>query len=136
MGGARTAAGAFVLMMRTADARAALSDLRTRVAAEGAALIGRDGQVIAADLPGGAVAETAGIMAAAAFGAALAANAELGLGPPQHLVLEGDGSRSLILRVGDRALVLLLVGEERDLDRVLRESAKFANLWDAAGRPA
>jgi predicted regulator of Ras-like GTPase activity (Roadblock/LC7/MglB family) len=89
--------------------------LRSFTKAEAAALINRDGAIVAAALPDGVSQETFSIMCAAILGAGMTAATELGHSAPHRVVLESGDATFLIQEVGRRAMLVLVVPPERRL---------------------
>ena len=118
-------------MMATGSFRVAIADLRGRIRGLGVALIGRNGTVVAADLPLEVYPETFAIMCATTMGAATTANAELGRSPPEGLVFAGADSTTVLRAAGRTALLVAMVEPGSDVAMVTREIAKFANLWES-----
>lgn len=100
--------------------------LRDATKAEAAALINRDGSVLAADLPRGISQETFSIMCAAIVGAAMTAATELRHAPPHRVILESEDATFLISEIGRRAMVVLAVPPERPLSDLIAAVERFA----------
>jgi uncharacterized protein len=115
-------------MIATANVGAVLTDLKTRLSGIATALISRSGQVLYADLPGGAYSETFAIMCATILGAAATAHSELSRAPPERIVVEGPDSTLIIVGSGPMALLVALVDHRSDLANAVNEVAKFADL--------
>lgn len=122
-------------MMVSANARTLLEDLRGRVDGIATAWVSRDGRVLSANLPAGPYAEPFAVMCATMFGAAAAGNAELQRGPPVRVVTEGDDSRTLIVRAGEKALLVVVVDRFVDFSAVLDQTMKFACTLTAESSP-
>jgi len=95
--------------------------LRDRIRAVAVTLVSRDGVVLYASLPSGVPAETYGIMCATMYGAAAAANAELGRSPPERLVLHGGGATTIVVGCGPYALLVAAVEPSSELPAVIAE---------------
>ena len=115
-------------MMATSHVGKVLEDLQGRIEGVATALVARNGTVLSANLPPGIHAETWAIMCATVVGAAVTANAELGRAPPDHVLLDGADTRTVIVASGTRALLVATVPATVDLARVLAEVGKFADL--------
>lgn len=103
--------------------------LRDATKAEAAALINRDGAIVAADLPPSVSPETFSIMCAAILGAGLTASMELKHRPPYRVHLESDDATILIQEVGRRSMVVLVVPPEQPpghLEGLVRRFAESA----------
>jgi predicted regulator of Ras-like GTPase activity (Roadblock/LC7/MglB family) len=95
-----------------------LRDLRARCGAEAAAVIGRDGLVVASDIPSSVSRETFSIMCATILGAAMTAATELKKAPPKRVVLESDDTRIVILEAGRRRMLVVVAAADADPDDV------------------
>jgi len=100
--------------------------LKDRVGAVAAAFVSRDGVVLYASLPSGVPAETYAIMCATMYGAAAAANAELGRSPPERLVLEGGGVTTIVVGCGPDALLVAAVDPSPELTAIVDELTRTA----------
>lgn len=105
-----------------------VKDLKTRIGAIAAALISRDGLVLSADVPTGVYTETFAIMCATILGAAATANTELNRSPPNHIVVEGTDSKTLIVGSGKKALLVAVVNRDTGTDSALAELSKVADM--------
>lgn len=100
--------------------------LRDAAQAEAAAVINRDGAIVASDLPPAVSAETFSIMCAAILGAGMTASTELHHPPPHRVLLESEEATILIQEVGRRAMVVLVVSAERSLANLEGIIGRFA----------
>ena len=103
--------------------------LRDATKAEAAAVINRDGAVVAADLPPAVSQETFSIMCAAILGAGMTAATELHHSAPHRVLLVSEDATLLIQEVGRRAMLVLVVPPERmsaEFDAVVRRFAQAA----------
>lgn len=100
--------------------------LRDAAKAEAAAVINRDGAIVASDLPPSVSAETFSIMCAAILGAGMTASTELRHPPPHRVLLESEEATILIQEVGRRAMVVLVVSAERSLANLEGIIGRFA----------
>jgi len=114
------------MMMANASAFPVLEDLKTRLDGIATALVSRDGRVLSADLPEGVYADTFAVMCATMFGAAVAGNTELDRASPVRIVIEGDDSKTIIVRTGGNGLLVAVIDPSVDLPRVLDQVTKFA----------
>jgi uncharacterized protein len=115
-------------MMATGNVGAVIKDLKTRIGGIAAALVSRDGLVLYADVPAGVYTETFAIMCATILGAAATANTELNRAPPEKIVIEGNDSKTVIVGSGKKALLVAVVDQSADANRVLVEVGKVAEL--------
>ncbi|HEV8050174.1 MAG TPA: roadblock/LC7 domain-containing protein [Thermoplasmata archaeon] len=114
--------------MATGNVGAVIKDLKTRINGIAAALVSRDGLVLYADVPAGVYTETFAIMCATILGAAATANTELNRAPPEKIVIEGNDSKTVIVGSGKKALLVAVVDQSADANRVLAEVGKVAEL--------
>lgn len=96
-----------------------MKDLKV-LGATAAAIVSRDGTVLASDLPSHVSRETFSIMCATIHGASMTVSTELRRAYPTRIVLEAAEGRVLIAEAGRRALVVLVLPPGIDL-------AKLAN---------
>ena len=115
-------------MMATGNVGAVIKDLKTRIGGIAAALVSRDGLVLYADVPAGVYTETFAIMCATILGAAEKDNTEMNLAPPEKIVIEGNDSKTVIVGSGKKALLVAVVDQSADANRVLAEVGKVAEL--------
>ncbi len=87
--------------------------LRDVTRAEAAAVITRDGGIVAAELPPSVSPETFSIMCAAILGAGMTAATELKHASPHRVLLESEDSTILIQEIGRRAMLVLVIPPER-----------------------
>lgn len=102
-----------------------LRALRDTTKAEAAAVINRDGVVVAADLPSVVSQETFSIMCAAILGAGMTAATELRHAAPHRVLLESEDTTVLIQAAGRRAMLVLVVPPERNLAELDAAIARF-----------
>ena len=119
-------------MMATANAHAAIQDLKSRISGIAVALVSRDGQVLSAEVPAGTYAETFAIMCATVLGAAVAANRELNRAAPDRAVIRAGDATTLIVGAGRAAMLVAMVEPDADTDLVLREVTRFAELFQGS----
>jgi predicted regulator of Ras-like GTPase activity (Roadblock/LC7/MglB family) len=84
-----------------------LADLNKTEGIKGSMVVGKDGLVIATQLPGGLDAELIGAMASAAFGAAERTAAEIGQGKLEQTMIEGEFGKTIMTDAGEGILVVL-----------------------------
>jgi len=106
--------------------------LRDVTKAEAAAVISRDGGVLAAELPPSVSQETFSIMCAAILGAGLTASTELRHKPPRRVVLDSEDSTIVIQEIGRRAMVVLVLPPDVPLDRLEGVLRRFSESAGAA----
>ncbi len=90
-----------------------LRELRDSCGSQAAAVVSRDGLVIAGDMPDNMSRETFAIMCATILGAGMTAATELRVSPPSHVVLSTKESRIHIFEAGPRALLVLVTPPSR-----------------------
>jgi len=100
--------------------------LRDATKADAAAVINRDGAIVAADLPSSVSPETFSIMCAAILGAGMTASMELRRRAPHRVLLESEDATILIEGVGRRAMVVLVVPPEVSADHLEGVVRRFA----------
>src|SRR5256886_12973984 len=103
--------------------------LRDVTKAEAIAVVNRDGGIVAADLPRNVSQETFSIMCAAILGAGMTAATELGHTAPHRVLLQPDDATVVIQEIGRRAMVVLVVPQDRvvsDLDAPISRFAQTA----------
>ena len=99
--------------------------LRDVTGAEAAAVINRDGAIVASALPPSVSPETFSIMCAAILGAGMTAATEFHHSAPYRVVLESKDSLILITEIGRRAMLVLVVPPERSPDSLSPAVARF-----------
>src|SRR2546425_9614518 len=85
-----------------------LRQLRDSCGSQAAAVVSRDGLVIAGDMPENISRETFAIMCATILGAGMTAATELRVSSPSHIVLATKETRIHIFEAGPRALIVLV----------------------------
>ena len=80
------------------------------------AVVSRDGSVLASDLPAGVSRETFSIMCATIHGAGMTVSTELRRGTPRRIVLESPEGRVVIMEAGRRALLVVVLPSEANLE--------------------
>ncbi len=118
-------------MMATGNVGSVIKELKGRIGGIATAFVSRDGLVLYADVPTGVYTETFAIMCATILGAAATANTELNRAPPERIVVDGADSKTIIVGSGKKALLVAVVDQSADLDRVLSEVTKVAELLKA-----
>ena len=118
-------------MMAAGNVGTVVKDLKARIGGIATALVSRDGLVLFADVPTGVYTETFAIMCATILGAAATANTELNRSPPERIVVDGADSKTIIVGSGKKALLVAVVDQTADLDRILGEVTKVAELLKA-----
>ncbi len=115
-------------MMATGNVGTVIKDLKAKIEGIATALVSRDGLVLYADVPSGVYTETFAIMCATILGAAATANTELNRAPPEKIVIEGADSKTIIVGSGKKALLVAVVDQSADSNKVLQEAIKVAEL--------
>src|SRR6266571_5770850 len=87
----------------------------------GSAVVSRDGTVQAADLPPTVSRETFSIMCATIHGAGMTVSNELKRGTPRRILLESNEGRVVITEAGRRALVVLVLPAEANLEESVQK---------------
>ncbi|CAB3287293.1 Roadblock/LC7 family protein [Methanocaldococcus lauensis] len=84
-----------------------LVELNKTEGIKGSMVVGKDGLVIASQLPGNVDAELVGAMASAAFGASERTISEIGMGNLEQAMVEGEHGKILMIDAGEGILVVL-----------------------------
>jgi predicted regulator of Ras-like GTPase activity (Roadblock/LC7/MglB family) len=100
--------------------------LRGVTKAEAAAVVNRDGGIVASDLPPKVSQETFSIMCAAILGAGMTAATELGHQSPHRVLLESDDALFVIQELGRRTMLVLVVGPDRPIRELDPAITRFA----------
>ena len=95
-----------------------LKELRLNHGVIGAALIGRAGEVLAADMPEQVSRETFGVMCATILGAGTTAAGEIRAAPPSRVVIDSVDARVTIFEVGRRAILIVVTPPSFDESRI------------------
>lgn len=103
-------------------------ELRLRLGALAAALVSRDGQVVCAEMPPGAYAETFGIMSATLLGAATTLGAELGKVGADRVVVQGPDSRAVVLKVDASTLLVAVIDAAAEVQDAVTEMERSARV--------
>ncbi len=96
----------------------AIRQLRESVGSHAAAVVSRDGLVIAGDLPESISKETFAIMCATILGAGMTAATELRYTAPSHIVMSTKEARIHIFEAGPRALIVIVTPPDTGEDAV------------------
>jgi predicted regulator of Ras-like GTPase activity (Roadblock/LC7/MglB family) len=115
-------------MMAAGNVGTVIKDLKQRIGGIATALVSRDGLVLYADVPSGVYTETFAIMCATILGAAATANTELNRAPPDRIIIEGHDSKTIVVGSGKKALLVAVVDQNADANKVLAEATKVAEL--------
>jgi predicted regulator of Ras-like GTPase activity (Roadblock/LC7/MglB family) len=110
------------------ELKPSLRALRQSCGAIASAVISRDGLVIAGDVPEGVSMETFGIMCATLLGAASTAHSELRVGTPQHVIVESEDTKMILVGAGRKALIVAVVGRKGDVSQVLKKLDEMAEM--------
>ena len=108
------------------ELKPALRTLRQSCGAIASAVISRDGLVIAADVPEGVSMETFAIMCATLLGAASTAQSELRVGTPNHVIVESEDAKMIVVGAGRKALIVAVVGRKGDATLALKKLDELA----------
>jgi len=84
-----------------------LSDLNKTEGIKGSMVVGKDGLVIAAQMPSGIDTELIGAMASAAYGSAERTASEINQGILEQMMIEGEYGKTLMTDAGEGILVVL-----------------------------
>ncbi len=84
-----------------------LADLNKTEGVKGSMVVGKDGLVIAAQMPSGLDTELIGAMASAAYGSAERTASEINQGSLEQMMIEGEHGKTLMTDAGEGILVVL-----------------------------
>jgi predicted regulator of Ras-like GTPase activity (Roadblock/LC7/MglB family) len=84
-----------------------LADLNKTEGIKGSMVVGKDGLVIAAQMPSGIDTELIGAMASAAYGSAERTATEINQGTLEQMMIEGEYGKTLMTDAGEGILVVL-----------------------------
>ena len=101
----------------------AIAPLASLIGVEGAAVVARDGMLLAAKLPPGVDHLTFGAMSATLLGAATTAAYEFRRKPPAMFAVHMDAWRLLAAEAGDALVVAVLDRQHDAADEALRATA-------------
>jgi predicted regulator of Ras-like GTPase activity (Roadblock/LC7/MglB family) len=113
-------------MWATGNASTVIEALSARIGSSAAALISRNGTVLACVVPEGTNAEAFAVMCATILGAAGAAAAELGHAPAHRILLDGNDATTVIVARGGAGLLVAVVDRHRCEPAVLGEIERVA----------
>ena len=108
------------------ELKPSLRALRQNFGAVASAVVSRDGLVIASDVPEGVSMETFGIMCATLLGAACTAHSELRVSSPQHIIVESEDTKMILVGAGRKALIVAVIGRKGDVAQVLKKLDEMA----------
>jgi len=103
-----------------------LKKLKSSGDIEGAAVITRDGLLIASDLSGGINGDTFAAMSATMSGAAETAVQELGKSSPERIIVESENTKLITVGAGSQAILACIVAPDAKLGLILIEMGKAA----------
>ena len=95
---------------------------------QGAAVITRDGLLIASELPSGIDGDTFAAMSATMTGAAETAVQELKKTSPERVIVESNNTKLITAGAGSQAILACIVDPDAKLGLVLIEMKKATNL--------
>jgi predicted regulator of Ras-like GTPase activity (Roadblock/LC7/MglB family) len=101
-----------------------LSDMRRANGVRAAAVVSREGILIASDLPPEVHAETFAAMAAIMFSAAETAALEMNESTPDRLIVETDEGRLVIAGAGERIMLITLTDTKAGLGQLIVEMSR------------
>ncbi len=101
-----------------------LSDMRRAGGTRAAAVVSREGILIASDLPREVHAETFAAMAAIMFSAAETAAIEMNEEAPDRLIVETDEGRLVIAGAGERMMLVALTDAKAGLGHAIVEMTR------------
>ena len=111
-----------------------LGDLRRAGDIRAAAVVSRDGVLIASSMPPEVHPETFAAMAAIMLGAAETATLEMNAAAPDRLIVETDEVRLVVAGAGERMMLVALADARAGLGRVIVEMGRaIARIKDIYG---
>lgn len=110
------------------DFQGILRGLKAEFGAVSSAVIGRDGMLIAGDMPEGITPETLTIMCATIMGAAVTAHSELRIGQPKVIRMTSEKYEMFIVGAGRKAIIITVVPKGANIDDLQQKLAKLGDL--------
>jgi predicted regulator of Ras-like GTPase activity (Roadblock/LC7/MglB family) len=110
------------------ELKPSLRALHQSCGAIASAVVSRDGLVIASDVPEGVSNETFGIMCATLLGAASTAHSELRVGTPQHVIVESEDTKMVVVGAGRKALIVAVLGRKGDVQQTIKKLDEMAEM--------
>lgn len=107
-----------------------ISEIKRQFKPIASAIIGRDGTLLAGDLPEGITAETFTIMCATMMGAAVTAHSELRIGSPKVIRITSDDNEVLLVGAGKKAMVVLVLPKGADVIGISQKIGAIADQMD------
>jgi predicted regulator of Ras-like GTPase activity (Roadblock/LC7/MglB family) len=101
-----------------------LSDMMRAGGIRAAAVVSREGILIASELPAGVHAETFAAMAAIMFSAAETAAMQMNDAIPDRLIVETDEGKLVVAGAGDRMMLVTLIEAKAGLGHVIVEMSR------------
>ena len=108
------------------DAKNLIDEVYESTGAVGAAIVSRDGLIVASKMPPGVFVETFGIMCATILGAAITANTEVKASAPNKILIDSGDLLTYIMAAGRRSLLVLIIEAEKDSEEIAGTMAKAA----------
>jgi predicted regulator of Ras-like GTPase activity (Roadblock/LC7/MglB family) len=112
------------------DAEKVLEELRERAGAVAAALVTKDGNIVASDVARAESRDVVGVLAATVLGAAGAVGAELALGKPVCVVVHTEAGRLTIVDAGPRLLAVLAAPNGKETDALAADTRTIVSRLD------
>lgn len=97
----------------------------------GCGIVSKDGRPVEMRLPPNMNLETISIMAATVFGGSLTLNTEAGKQSPQTIKIKGEGFNTTIYQCGRRSLVIVMMDENSDNEKVKEYIDQLGNEFGA-----
>ena len=116
--------------MTSDEAERVLVELRERSGATAAALVTKDGNIVASDVSPMESRDVLGVLAATVLGAAGAVGGELGLGKPVCVVVHTETGRITIVDAGPRLLAVLAAPNGKHTDPLAAEARTIVSRLD------
>jgi len=111
-----------------ADFQKVLKELKSEFGAISSAILGRDGMMMAGDIPDGVTADTLTIMCATMMGAAVTAHSELRTGQPKLIRITSENHEMFITSAGPKAIIITVVPKGTNLEALQQMLLKVPDM--------
>ena len=115
-------------MLAVHDLRSIVADLHGRLSAIATAVISTDGHVLEALVNPGVSSDNIAILSAAIMEATAAAASGLRRAVPHRVLIEGDDSRTIVVRAGPATILVTVTDRSSDPVATLETVSKFVAL--------
>ena len=111
-----------------ADFQKVLKELKSDFGAISSAILGRDGMMMAGDIPDGVTADTLTIMCATMMGAAVTAHSELRTGQPKLIRITSENHEMFITSAGPKAIIITVVPKGTNMEALQQMLLKVPDM--------